>query len=151
MRAALVVAIVLLGMNPIGRGSEPVSYSEQFAYSAAYRQSLETQQPFLVIVGAQWCPACRKLESEVIPKIKEMGLTKQVAFAVVDYDAETKVAQQLTRGGPIPQVLVFRRGEQGWKSDRLVGYPSQKAVISFIQAALSSKDQAPAGQQASNN
>jgi len=150
MYAAVIVTLAILGMNPGSENAQTLPVSQQFAYSTAYQQSLETQQPLVVIVGAQWCPACRKLESEVIPKIKETGLLKEVAFAVVDYDAETRVAQQLTRGGPIPQVLVFWRSDNGWKSDRLVGYPSQKAVLTFVQTAVSSKTKATSNQQARN-
>lgn len=150
MYAAVIVTLAILGMNPDSENAQPLPVSQQFAYSTAYQQSLETQQPLVVIVGAQWCPACRKLEREVIPKIKETGLLKEVAFAVVDYDTETRVAQQLTRGGPIPQVLVFWRSDNGWKSDRLVGYPSQKAVLTFVQTAVSSKTKATSNQQARN-
>lgn len=111
---------------------------EPFSYSAAYEASLKSQRPLVVVVGAKWCPACRRLESEVIPQIKESGLLRQIALAVVDYDAESKTAQQLTRGAAIPQVLVFRRAEDGWKSQRLVGYPSRDAVLSFVRTAIQS-------------
>jgi len=150
MNAAVIVTLVMLGINPGSESTQPIPDSQQFAYSTAYHQSLNTRQPLVVIVGAQWCPACRKLENEVIPKIKEAGLLSRIAFAVVDYDAETKVAQQLTRGGPIPQVLVFWHSDNGWKSDRLIGYPSQKAVLTFVQTAVSPRAKELTSEQARN-
>jgi len=150
MKTALIVALTILGTHAASDRSESLPVSQQFAYSSAYRQSIETQQPLVVIVGAQWCPACRKLENEVIPQIKEMGLLKRMALAVVDYDAETKIAQQLTRGGPIPQVHIFWKEGDSWKSDRLIGYPSQKAVLSFVETTISTKTQPGASAQAKN-
>lgn len=150
MKTALIVALTILGTHTVNDRSENLPDSQQFAYSFAFRQSIETQQPLVVIVGAQWCPACRKLENEVIPQIKEMGLLKRISLAIVDYDAETKIAQQLTRGGPIPQVLVFWKQDNVWKSDRLVGYPSQKAVLSFVQSAVAAKTEPASNTQSRN-
>lgn len=150
MKTALIVALTILGAHAASDRSENLPVSQQFAYSLAYRQSMETQQPLVVIVGAQWCPACRKLENEVIPQIKQRGLLKRIALAVVDYDAETKIAQKLTRGGPIPQVHVFWKEDGRWKTQRLVGYPSQKAVLSFVETAISTTTQPEAGAQATN-
>ncbi|MGQ9503589.1 MAG: thioredoxin family protein [Thermogutta sp.] len=150
MKATLILLLAIFGTHAASDRSDAGPAAEQFAYSLAYQRSIASQQPLVVIVGAQWCPACRKLEKEVIPKIEEVGLLKKAVLAVVDYDAESKLAKQLTRGGPIPQVIVFWQADNGWKSDRLIGYPSDKAVLSFLETITSAKAKPASGSQAQN-
>lgn len=150
MKAMLILLLTIFGTHAVNDRSETGPAGQQFAYSLAYQKSIESQRPLVVIVGAQWCPACRKLEKEVIPKIEEVGLLKKAVLAVVDYDAESKVAKQLTRGGAIPQVIVFWQADNGWKSDRLIGYPSDKAVLSFLETTISAKAKPATSLQAQN-
>ncbi len=64
------------------------------------------------------------------------GLLRRVAFARVNPDQETELAQQLIGGGPIPQLVMFRRTRRGWIRTSLVGGQSIETVEQFITEGL---------------
>ncbi len=51
-----------------------------------------------------------------------------------DHDAE--LANQLTGGGPIPQLVMYRRTPRGWVRKALVGGQSVETVEQFINEGL---------------
>lgn len=102
------------------------------SYADAHRQTLQTGQPMVVMVGAEWCPACKAMEANVIPEIRSRGVLRRVAFALVDLDRDGEIGRKLTAGGPIPQLIVFRKTANGWKNRRLIGNQPVEAVEEFI-------------------
>jgi len=72
-------------------------------YAEAYRLTAKTGRPMVVMVGAEWCPACKAMETNVIPQVRRRGVLGRVAFAIVDLDRQRNLGRTLTRGGPIPQ------------------------------------------------
>jgi thioredoxin-like negative regulator of GroEL len=60
-----------------------------------------------------------------------------VVFARVDADRQPGLAQRLMRGSGIPQLVMYRKTEKGWKASRLIGAQSQATVTSFIKQGLS--------------
>ncbi|GAB6165485.1 thioredoxin family protein [Thermostilla marina] len=107
------------------------------SYANAYRSSMETGRPLVVLVGAEWCPACRTMKTEVLPVLEKRGELKRVAFAQVDYDAEGKLARELTNGGAIPQLLVFEHNNgRDWKVRRLIGSQPVEKVVRFLREGL---------------
>ncbi|MFH1265019.1 MAG: thioredoxin family protein [Planctomycetota bacterium] len=105
-------------------------------YTAAYLASTETGRPMVVMVSAEWCPACRTMKKEVIPQVEEKGLLGKVSFAMVNLDRQQELGRKLTRGGPIPQLLMFRRTREGWRLSRLTGGQSVSKVKAFIDRGL---------------
>lgn len=105
-------------------------------YAEAHRVSTETGRPLVVMVGAEWCPACRVMKSDILPRVEESGALEGVAFAFVDYDEETKLARQFISGGPIPQLLMYRRAGKEWRVRRLVGQQSVEKVEGFLAEGL---------------
>lgn len=105
-------------------------------YAEAHQMVTETGRPMLVVVGADWCPACQTLEKTVLPQVRQRGLLRRVAFAVVNLDHDQELGQQLTAGGPIPQMLMYRKTANGWKLRRMVGNQTVEAVESFINEGL---------------
>jgi len=101
-------------------------------YAEAYRLTAKTGRPMVVMVGAEWCPACKAMETNVIPQVRRRGVLGRVAFAIVDLDRQRNLGRTLTRGGPIPQLLMFRRSRDGWRLSRLVGGQSAPQVEAFI-------------------
>jgi thioredoxin-like negative regulator of GroEL len=71
-------------------------------YSQAYHQAVKTGRPLVVLVGAEWCPACKVMKDTVIPAVKKRGGLSKVSFAIVDIDEEQKLGREMTDGGPIP-------------------------------------------------
>ncbi len=111
-------------------------------YAEAHQAVTQTGRPMLVVVGADWCPACQALEKTVIPQVRQRGLLRRVAFAIVNLDHDRELGQELTAGGPIPQMLMYRKTASGWKMRRLIGNQSVEAVESFINEGLVVDDDA---------
>ena len=110
--------------------ADPQSYAE------AHRVTTETGRPMLVMVGADWCPACREMKETVLPQVKQTGVLRRVVFASVNLDRERELGRQLTRGGPIPQLLMFRKTSNGWRLRKLIGCKKPEAVESFIDEGI---------------
>ena len=47
----------------------------------------------MVVVGAEWCPACNVLKDTTIKPMVETGELDRVSVAVVDRDAEPELAK----------------------------------------------------------
>lgn len=111
-------------------------------YAEAHQAVTQTGRPMVVVVGADWCPACQVLEKTVIPQVRQRGLLRRVAFAIVNLDHDQELGQELTAGGPIPQMLMYRKTTGGWKVRRIIGGQSVEAVESFINEGLALDDEA---------
>jgi thiol-disulfide isomerase/thioredoxin len=109
---------------------------EKESYEEAHKASTETGRPMVVMVSASWCPACKSMEKEVLPEVERQGGLTQVSFAKVDLDKDQKLGQQLTKGGPIPQLIMYRKTRRGWLLRRLIGRQSVTRVQSFITEGL---------------
>lgn len=109
-------------------------------YSEAHKATTEKGYPLVVVVGASWCPACQEMKTKVIPELKRDGVLKDVAFAQVDLDEETELATKLTDGGPIPQIVVYRKTPVGWRLRRLIGGHDVRTVERFILQGVASDE-----------
>ena len=106
------------------------------AYSDAYKQMADTGCPLVVLVGADWCPACVQMKNSVIPQVLRRGGFNGVAFAQVNADHDPALAQRLTGGGgAIPQLIVFHKSASGWQRQLVVGAQSITAVESMVDTA----------------
>lgn len=120
--------IVCLELATLATGAE--------TYAEARKVTTEKGCPLVVMVGATWCPACQEMKNRVIPEVRRQGILQRVAYAAVDMDQEQELGSQLTKGGPLPQILMFRKTEQGWKLRRLVGGQNAQAVEKFIAQGI---------------
>lgn len=116
--------------------------SGEETYAEAHRATNETGRPMVVMVTADWCAACQQMKNDVIPQCRQRGLLRRVAFAIVNLDRERDLGTQLTAGGPIPQLLVYRRTGEGWRMNRLVGGQSIEAIEDVIKEAEASSKSA---------
>jgi thioredoxin-like negative regulator of GroEL len=107
-------------------------------YADAHRAMMKSGKPMVVMVTADWCPHCQVMKQDVIPQIRRRGLFKRVAFAIVDSDREQQLAQQLTGGGLIPQLVMYRQTPKGWVRYVLKGGQSVESVENFISQGLAS-------------
>lgn len=125
---ALVAALVTMS------GTAPASHN----YAEAYRKSQVEGKPLMVIVSAQWCPACHTLKDTTIRDLETSGQLEEVNLAIVDRDAEPELAKQLMRDQKIPQIIVFSKSNTGrWERSQLIGYQPQGPVRSLIRSAMS--------------
>jgi thioredoxin-like negative regulator of GroEL len=107
-------------------------------YTTAYKQTMETGQPLVVLVGADWCPGCQQMKHTAIPEVKRSGGLEKVAYSYVNYDQQGKLAQQLMQGSSIPQLILFHKTADGWKRQQLTGAHSAVAIKEFIDRATDS-------------
>jgi thioredoxin-like negative regulator of GroEL len=115
-------------------------------YQTALREAEAKNRPLMVLVGADWCPGCRTMKQVVLPAMSRRGALGGVSVAVVDTDANSATAQQLMRGGSIPQLIVFSRTDHGWKREQLTGAANEASVQSLIARALATQSSKPASE-----
>lgn len=123
--------MILLQISLVG--AAPQSDSK---YSDAYRDSAVNGKPLLILVGADWCPACETMKGSVLPVVRQRGDLDRVAFARVDADEESRLARQLMSGGSIPQLIMYCKVVDGWRRQQLTGAHSPDSVRSFIAQGL---------------
>jgi thioredoxin-like negative regulator of GroEL len=105
-------------------------------YARAYHQSVETGQPLVVLVGADWCPGCQTMKTSVVPQLRRRGALTRVAFAHVNTDRQRTLARQLMSGSSIPQLWMFYRTANGWQRRQLTGAHSVAAVESCLDECV---------------
>ena len=105
-------------------------------YSAARQDTAKTGKPMVVMVSTDWCPPCQVMKKTILPRVRAHGLLRRVAFANVNPDHDAELANQLTGGGPIPQLVMYRRTRKGWVRKALVGGQSVETVEQFINEGL---------------
>lgn len=107
------------------------------SYAAAYRDFHEQGRPLVVLVGADWCPACRTMKSARIPEAFRRGTLADVSFAIVDVDETRSLANKLMRGNSIPQLIMFYKDEQGaTKRVQLTGAQDAEQIQRFVGLAV---------------
>lgn len=130
---SLLLQVSILGAGPQTKGDD---------YANAYKEAAASGQPIMVLVGADWCPACVTMKSAVIPEIRRRGSLEKVAFATVNTDRQSTLANQLMTGGGIPQLIMFYKGENGWKKVQVNGSVSAETVQSLINRGLAATEAA---------
>ena len=105
-------------------------------YAEAHKVHSATGQPMVLLVGAEWCPACVQMKNNVLPRVARRGLLRKVAFAHVNTDHDSRVAKSVMQGGSIPQLIMYRKTPNGWKRHLLVGAQSPEQIEAFINKGL---------------
>jgi thiol-disulfide isomerase/thioredoxin len=125
--AALIQTVIL---------ASPADSNE--TYTEARREITETGRPMVVMVSTDWCGPCQSMKRNVLPRLRERGIFKKVAFAQVNADRDSELAKELTGGGPVPQLVMYRRSGRGWIRSKLIGGQSVEKVEQFINEQLAS-------------
>ena len=130
--------------TPAAAKAQPAAKAKEEAtpapetYSAARQDTAKTGKPMVIMVSTDWCPPCQVMKKTVLPRVREHGLLRKVAFARVNPDEDAELANQITGGGPIPQLIMFRKTKNGWVRKVLVGGQSVETVEEFIKDGLAS-------------
>jgi thioredoxin-like negative regulator of GroEL len=117
-------------------GAEAASSSD--TYADARQVTMKTGRPMVVMVSTDWCAPCQMMKRTILPRVREHGLFRKVAFAVVNPDRDTELANEITGGGPVPQLVMFRKTSKGWVRKKLIGGQSVETVEEFINEGLAS-------------
>ncbi len=127
------LSLILVAALLTVAGSSPQTQN----YAEAYRKSQVEGKPLMIIVSAQWCPACVTLKDTTIRDLESSGQLSEVNLAVVDRDAEPELAKQLMREQKVPQIIMFSKTDTGrWERSQLIGYQPQGPVRSLIRSAV---------------
>jgi thioredoxin-like negative regulator of GroEL len=129
MTAAFVLQTIMLTT-----GAQP--------YAEAYRSTETTGRPLLVLVGADWCPACQTMKHGTLARMERSGKLGRVAYSIVNTDQESRVANQVMRGSSIPQLVLFTKIGKGWQRTQLTGAQSEGEVEALIGRAIQLQAQA---------
>jgi thioredoxin-like negative regulator of GroEL len=117
-------------------------------YADAHQTAMKTGKPMLVMVSTEWCPACQVMKRRILPQLRQHPLFGRVAFASVNPDNDRELSNQLIGGGgPIPQLVLYRKTPRGWVRTVMIGSQSVENVEQFINqgiAADSDADSKPA-------
>lgn len=113
------------------------------SYAQAYRQSQESGQPLVVLVGADWCPACVSMKYSTLTDMRRAGQMDGVIYTIVDKDTDPELAGKLMQGTTIPQLIVFARTPEGWRRHQLTGPQSSERVGDLLTRAIDSSRVAP--------
>jgi thioredoxin-like negative regulator of GroEL len=107
-------------------------------YTQAYNIAIsDSSRPLVVLVGADWCPACQAMKTSVLPQVQQLGGLNNVSFAMVNVDRESTIAQGLMEGNSIPQLVMFVKTDKGWSRRQLTGNQSVSAVQGFVAQGVS--------------
>ena len=117
-------------------------------YAEARRETTETGRPMVILVGADWCPACVTMKNEVVPRVEKRGLLKKVVYTIVNLDHQRELGKQLVENGPIPQMIMYRKTSDGWLRRKLVGQQSVETIEAFINEGVAMNKQPGADQGA---
>ena len=88
-------------------------------YETAYEQAAKQHKPLLVLVGADWCPACRTMKEDSLPVLEKKGDLSKLAFTMVNADDQPKLARQLMDGNSVPQLILYTPTAKGWNRAQL--------------------------------
>ncbi|GAB4127312.1 MAG: thioredoxin family protein [Thermogutta sp.] len=139
---ALTLSVVTVADSDLSnKGSESaVSPTVSFvSYKDAYQRARKEHLPLVVFVGAEWCPACRRMEQSVIPNLPASPIYRDAVFARVDYDQDTKLAEAITGGGALPQIVIFPPQGSSEKARRVIGAQPVEKLFQFLRDGLSTK------------
>ncbi len=114
--------------------------TSNMTYDQAYRTATADEgRPLVVLVGADWCPACQQMKQSVMPAVQQHGSLSHVAFAMVNTDRDGALAGQLMQGSSIPQLVMYVKTGAGWSRRQLTGAQSVTDVEGFVASGLSSR------------
>jgi thioredoxin-like negative regulator of GroEL len=114
--------------------------TESDTYTEAHQETMKTGRPMLVMVSTDWCAPCQVMKKTILPQVRQRGLLARVVFATVNPDRDRELAERLTDGGPVPQLVLYRKTSQGWMRRKLVGGQSVEDVEKFINQGLATDE-----------
>jgi thioredoxin-like negative regulator of GroEL len=128
MTTLLITAVLQVSVAATPANTAPTEAD----YATAFKRSMASGKPLVVLLGADWCPGCVQMKDRVLPKVAKAGGLAQVEYAYVDSDRQPKLAGRLSQARAIPQLIRYEKDEDGWQRDLLVGAQSVKKVTSFV-------------------
>jgi thioredoxin-like negative regulator of GroEL len=105
-------------------------------YSEAYDALIKDGKPMLVVVGADWCPACQTLKNNTLAQMERQGKLREVSYVALNSDHHPQLASKIGTGGMIPQVIMYEKNGEGFRRRQLTGAQSEGVLQSLVQGAV---------------
>ena len=113
-------------------------------YQEAYEKAGNEGKPFLVFVGADWCPSCQSMKNKKIPALIKAGGLKEVVFTSVNSDKKPELAAKLLKGKTIPQLVLYTPiTKTRWRRSQLTGVHEPAEITTFISHEIAGKKSEP--------
>ena len=110
--------------------------ASESGFDHALKQSVSTNRPLVVLIGADWCPSCQVMKNSTIPQVAKEGGLENVVFTYVDADQQRRLVSRLSRVRSIPQLIRFDRTPSGWQGRLLVGAQTPQDVYKFVNTEV---------------
>ncbi|XZE43201.1 thioredoxin family protein [Pirellulaceae bacterium SH467] len=133
--AALMIFAFLDGSSSTAPAVQS-SKEQPLPYEVAYKKAQDEKKPLVVLVGADWCAACKSMKSNTIVPMSQSGQLKEVIYTQVDKDVQPELASQVMQGNTLPQIVVFCQDDKGWKRFSLTGMQTERRVKELIGKAI---------------
>ena len=96
-------------------------------YNSAYAASQRDHKTFVVVIGASWCPPCKKMKAmiQANPSVADGG-----HLVVIDY--KSAEAKRLYKGSSVPALVRFKWDGAKWVKTTITGGQSYSQLKRFI-------------------
>lgn len=91
---------------------------------------LQSEKPFIFVMGAAWCPDCRRAEPFVRKLLETYG--ERVAFGNADFDADAGLREKLD----IRHIPTFKLYKKGEMIDTLVEPKDIASIKALFEKAI---------------
>ncbi len=117
------------------------TYSNPIEFDLAQKNAEASGRPLVVLVGAQWCGACRVMKNSTLRTISNNGGLDHAEYSYVDCDQKREIAIKIMKGDRVPQLVRYERMGDKWVIHRYSGsvddLPAVRKFLSKKQTSLS--------------
>jgi thioredoxin-like negative regulator of GroEL len=106
------------------------------SYSEAYSALIEEGRPMLVVVGADWCPACQTMKNGTLAQMERQGKLREISYVALNSDRQPDLAARIGQGSMIPQVILYEKTEKGFRRRHLAGAQGEGTILSLVKGAV---------------
>jgi len=127
MNRLAIAAIIFLTLSMFFFLIAPVKAEVHSDYMSAYTASNVDHKTFVVVIGADWCPPCKKMKAMINsrPSVADGG-----HLVIIDY--KSPIAKKLYRGSSVPALVRFKWDGKQWVKTTITGGQSYNQLKRFI-------------------
>ncbi len=110
-------------------------------YADAYRVSVDSKRPMLILLTAKWCAPCRAFKADVLEPMRLRNEFKPFVFVEIDIDGDPANAKQVMDEIRVPQLVILSSMLD--RPEREFGSISRERVIGFLRRVRSRIESKP--------
>ncbi len=114
MGLALVLTTSIAHAQQLQPIPQQTDAKKALTYTQAYKKAQAGDKPLLVMVTADWCPPCRVMKANTLPILLQKKTFENFHFAMLDYDKESEIANQLIGDRGLPQLIMYEKSNGKW-------------------------------------